>query len=974
METLNQFNVFIADSLEILPDLPAEELQDRKLVVIKSKNKQDFITNIRNKTFDLIFICQDSNVFAGVESVELVRLSDKNKATPIIIVLESKPEKEIIDQLYKSGVVDVIFSFNSILHFLEKINTYQQLNVLSTNYKLENEKLIKESKQDKKLLEKAYKELSRVVDENFDSLLKLIENNDLLGKQIKERNCLITISKRSENEDDNIDSFLRQVVDIIKLSFPNPENISAEISYDNDLCRSDNFTRTKHVLCQDINYMARPIGFVCLYYNYEINSLINDPISKEDREFLETIANHLGLIIHRKETDSKLKIFQRAVDQSPLMISVINIATRGLEYLNPAYTKKMGYVLSDLTDIYTLIDIPNEQLRETREKIVKNISEGKPWSGTFKTDKKNGEQFWQRTSVYPLFENGEISHSLAISEDISDEIRMTEELAITRENYKYICENAPSAIFLVDNEQKTLFVNKKACTLTGYSNSELLTMKMKDIIHKDHLRIAQTSLKKRLAGNQIEGAMESAIVNKKEETLIVEACGSKTKWMGNIVDLVVMNDITKKKKLDNLLNIQNEINYLNSVTLGMDKSLNEIFKTLLKFEWIDGAGIYLMNDNKDSLDLNFFMGVSKEFSKKAQQVPKKASLFKIVQKKKNLYITSIATIDNSSDLEKEGIKAVFVFPLIYDDIVIGCINIISKKETNVTESEKIIFESISKRVSQMITLINTQNELQSRNEKLKNIIKEVNEKHQLLIQKSKLESLGEMAAGVAHEINQPLGIISLSLENILFKILAQKASPEYLDEKFNSIFNNIDKIKEIIDHVRTFSRDQKSMVFERVDINLVIEKACSLINEQYSYHNLSIVLDLEKDDSYTLGNNNKLEQVIYNLLSNAKFALHKKEMELSNNTFEKEIYIKTYSDEKRIYIDFKDNGSGIKEDDLSNVFNPFFTTKSDGEGTGLGLSIVYGIIVDMGGVISIKSEQNVYTLVKIELPKFKLKV
>ncbi len=93
----------------------------------------------------------------------------------------------------------------------------------------------------------------------------------------------------------------------------------------------------------------------------------------------------------------------------------------------------------------------------------------------------------------------------------------------------------------------------------------------------------------------------------------------------------------------------------------------------------------------------------------------------------------------------------------------------------------------------------------------------------------------------------------------------------------------------------------------------MVRSACSLINEQYGYHNISLINNLDEDIGYALGNNQKLEQVIFNLLSNAKSALEEKESLPMADSFDKEINIRTFSDSKKIYIELKDNGIGIEQ-------------------------------------------------------------
>jgi two-component system, NtrC family, sensor kinase len=249
-------------------------------------------------------------------------------------------------------------------------------------------------------------------------------------------------------------------------------------------------------------------------------------------------------------------------------------------------------------------------------------------------------------------------------------------------------------------------------------------------------------------------------------------------------------------------------------------------------------------------------------------------------------------------------------------------------------------------------------------------LKKREKQQQLLIQKSKLESIGELAAGIAHEINQPLGGISMGLDNILFKLSFGTVSDEYLRTKIDALFKDIDRIRQIINHVRVFSRDQKNLVDEPININEVIEDTLSLITKQYQNHNVTIEFDLAQEPCRTTGNKYRIEQVLLNLLSNAKYAVDEK-LKQQESGYQKKIVIKTYTYNDFIAVDVTDNGIGIPEKFINNIFDPFFTTKEVEKGTGLGLSISYGIIQEMKGNILVESKENAYTKMSVHLPRVK---
>ena len=258
--------------------------------------------------------------------------------------------------------------------------------------------------------------------------------------------------------------------------------------------------------------------------------------------------------------------------------------------------------------------------------------------------------------------------------------------------------------------------------------------------------------------------------------------------------------------------------------------------------------------------------------------------------------------------------------------------------------------------------------------RVKEELKKTEEQQQLLIQKSKLESLGELAAGIAHEINQPLGGISMALDNILVKLNTESVSEEYLRSKISQSFEDIERIKTIIDHIRTFSRGQQQTEFTKVDINKVIHNALSIINNLYSNHQINFILDLKETDHFVFGNQYRLEQVLLNLLSNAKHAVdEKKGKQGAESSFNKRITISSASRDKNLVIVIEDNGIGIAKEHLNKIFDPFYTTKEIDSGTGLGLSISYGLIKEMKGDIKVESTDGEFTIMSITLPKNKSK-
>lgn len=236
----------------------------------------------------------------------------------------------------------------------------------------------------------------------------------------------------------------------------------------------------------------------------------------------------------------------------------------------------------------------------------------------------------------------------------------------------------------------------------------------------------------------------------------------------------------------------------------------------------------------------------------------------------------------------------------------------------------------------------------------------------------RMAGIGELATGMAHEINQPLNTISLAIDNIIFALDANTLSENYLRTKLDKVFDNITRMKKIIDHVRTFSRDQDDFVHTDFDINTSIQNGISMISEQFQQKEINLNFLPDEKLPAILGNAYRFEQVVVNMLINAKDAIEEKNREMAKPC-QKQIDISTALVNNQIMVEISDNGIGIKPEDLDRVLLPFYTTKAPGQGTGLGLSISYGIIKELGGEIDIQSKPMTGTKIILKIPVRELK-
>ncbi len=233
------------------------------------------------------------------------------------------------------------------------------------------------------------------------------------------------------------------------------------------------------------------------------------------------------------------------------------------------------------------------------------------------------------------------------------------------------------------------------------------------------------------------------------------------------------------------------------------------------------------------------------------------------------------------------------------------------------------------------------------------VIRDVTERRQVrdqLVQAAKLATLGEMAAGMAHELSQPLNVIRMGAEGALMLIRRGRASEDYKSKQFELIADQTRRMAEIIDHIRIFSRKDTGEV-ETFDAAVAVRMAVELFERQLHGDGVAISATYPHTPSPVLGRPVQLEQVVMNLLANAADAVREKLRRSGDEGFRGKLEVVTTCSEDLglIWIAVSDNGTGIPAQALERIFEPFFTTKEIGRGTGLGLSVSFGIIAAMSG-------------------------
>ncbi|MGD9290943.1 MAG: ATP-binding protein, partial [Desulfobacterales bacterium] len=227
-------------------------------------------------------------------------------------------------------------------------------------------------------------------------------------------------------------------------------------------------------------------------------------------------------------------------------------------------------------------------------------------------------------------------------------------------------------------------------------------------------------------------------------------------------------------------------------------------------------------------------------------------------------------------------------------------------------------------------------------------------------QNNQLASIGQLAAGVAHEINNPLALINETAGYVkdLFVIKKQYSKDDELLENIDYILEAVERCGTITRQLLGFAR-KFDVKIQMVNLKEVISDVLVFHNKEAEYRNINVFVDIPKDISEIETDRGKLQQVLLNLVNNAFQAVDDGcNLDITASSEEA----------NRVSITISDNGCGMPEENLTKIFEPFFTTKERGKGTGLGLTITYGLVKKLHGDISVESRENEGTTFVITLP------
>jgi len=414
-------------------------------------------------------------------------------------------------------------------------------------------------------------------------------------------------------------------------------------------------------------------------------------------------------------------------------------------------------------------------------------------------------------------------------------------------------------------------------------------------------------------------------------------------------------------------------------------SVDEVFKAIIE-GMIDvfgyySAGAYLLSDDKSHLivkdyyiDRGIARGIEKlvGFSLMGYGIPlfEGSILKKSIENKQPLLIKGRSELQRviehhttSPTLRKlskpiavlSGLKSGVGIPLLADEEVVGLIGI-SSGEHDPNEEDIRRLEAFGVQAGLAIKKAQMYDELESYSKNLEGKVaekaSELESAQHRLIESEKFAALGKLAAGVAHEINNPLGNISLSAE-----LLLEKEEEAYKIRKLENILESVESASRIVKNLLAYSR-RSELSFEWADVNRLLKKALELSENTLKVTGVNLITRLSAGLPAIKVDTKKLQQVLLNIITNAVQAMPDGG----------ELYVSTYEEDGFVILELDDTGPGIPEEIRDKIFDPFFTTKDLSTSAGLGLSVSKGILDEHNGSIEIRDSSIKGTRVLLKLP------
>lgn len=396
------------------------------------------------------------------------------------------------------------------------------------------------------------------------------------------------------------------------------------------------------------------------------------------------------------------------------------------------------------------------------------------------------------------------------------------------------------------------------------------------------------------------------------------------------------------------LQVLNELGEAIISDIRLNNILERICNQVADTMEVESCSIYLIDDD-NVLRIKASIGLTEEERQELQFKIGEGITGQVFQEKKGMIVNDLAHDPRAKYIpHRRAARKLLSLPLLIRETPRGVMNIHNKKDgSDFTKDDLDLLNIFANQTTVAIENFRLFREVSRE-------LQRVTELQTQLIQSEKLSAIGQLVAGVAHEINNPLGIILGYAE-----LLQRQTNDPSAQKSLKAIRQATMRAASIVKNLLTFARKQEPNLVA-VNVNDVIRSVTELLQHQLKVNNILLFTDFDESIDPVKADIQQLQQVFFNLLTNA--------MQAMEGMKDGRIVIETRQHNGTVAISVTDNGPGIKAEHLTKLFEPFFTTKPLGKGTGLGLSICYGIIKEFGGEITVTSAPGKGATFVVELP------
>jgi PAS domain S-box-containing protein len=537
-------------------------------------------------------------------------------------------------------------------------------------------------------------------------------------------------------------------------------------------------------------------------------------------------------------------------------------------------------------------------------------------------------------------------------------VRDITERSLAEEKYKLLFEQMQEGVFATTPEGKLLDCNDAMVRMLGYgSRTELMGLNVDTELYSSAER--RDAFRREVEENNYVRNFEVTL-RKKDGTLLAALESSfATRGVDGKIERYqgFLLDITEKKRAEDEIRRRNrELNALNAMAViatqsfDLDEIMSLTLRQVLSLLGADSGSVFLADTDSDTFRRRAGWGQRSSERTKVSEVQFHEGFGDLVTRSRTEVITAeyLPHLPKTvAEFIRSDGQSAWIWVLLWSkDKPVGIMGIGSVDNREYTSNDENLLVAVGRQLATTIEKVRLYEETCRAYEDLRHT-------QEQLLQSEKMSAVGQLIAGVAHELNNPLTAI-LGYAQLLESEELNERAVDYV----NKLFKQAQRTHRVVQNLLSFARQRKPQK-QNVDVRRVLEETLTLRDYDLRVNNVRIVRQLEDSIPAVTADPHQLEQVFLNIINNAVDAILEKG---DGGTLK----VRVYSDDGLVHAVFQDSGPGIKEP--GRIFDPFYTTKSVGKGTGLGLSICYGIVKEHGGDIIARNRAEGGAIIEITLP------